>query len=142
MRKQSVKINQQRFCDVLKDMATACIPQPRIKNAGICSTQAVTEQSPKPQVQVNSHCHTTDDTSQYSQEGKARPWTWVWTGFLGGLFVGLLLQDAELQRALWLMLPTTLAVLGLNEAWQVLLVWGALGATAALLLHFLRYGVM
>jgi hypothetical protein len=77
----------------------------------------------------------------------------MWTGFLGGIFVGLLLQDAELQRGLWLMLPstarlvwvrgtTTIAELGLHEAWQVLLVWGALGATAALLLHFLRYGVM
>lgn len=80
------------------------------------------------------------------------PWSWVWYGFVGGLFVGTLLQDADVQRTLWSMLPvgarfawssivTTLYVLGLHQAWHSLLLFGVSGATGALMLNFLIRGI-
>jgi hypothetical protein len=57
------------------------------------------------------------------------PWSWVWVGLIGGLFVGILIQDADVQRDLWHFLPfatkvaviridRTLSVLGLDAQWM------------------------
>jgi hypothetical protein len=80
------------------------------------------------------------------------PWSWVWYGFLGSLFVGTLLQDAEVQHILWSILPvgarfawssiaTPLSGLGLHQAWHALLLLGVSGAACALLLTFLLHGI-
>lgn len=73
---------------------------------------------------------------------------WGWYGFIGGLLVGVFLQDQALQQDLWYALPhharlawwaisVTLARLAPNSVLLPVLLFGTFGAMGGLILFFL-----